>query len=104
MTEVLLTHSYFLHFDPKEFRAMMPYPPLGTLYAASYLRRRGISVALHDVMLAEREEEIVRAIQEHSPRLVAIYDDGFNYLSKMCLGVRNCPFLPAVVSCISRYS
>jgi radical SAM superfamily enzyme YgiQ (UPF0313 family) len=85
MTEVLLTHSYFLHFDPKEFRAMMPYPPLGTLYAASYLRRRGISVALHDVMLAEREEEIGRPIQAHSPRLVAIYDDGFNYLSKMCL-------------------
>ncbi|MGH2567858.1 MAG: B12-binding domain-containing radical SAM protein [Bacteroidota bacterium] len=85
MAEVLLTHSYFLRFDPKEYRAMMPYPPLGTLYAASSLRQRGISVAVHDVMLAEREEEILRAIQQHSPKLVVIYDDQFNYLTKMCL-------------------
>ncbi|MBF8294407.1 MAG: Radical domain protein [Bacteroidetes bacterium] len=52
MAQILLTHSYFLHFDPKELRAMMPYPPLGTLYAASYLRSSGFSVALHDVMLS----------------------------------------------------
>ena len=85
MVEVLLTHSYFLHFDPKEYRAMMPYPPLGTMYAASYLRQRGISVALHDVMLSDREEEIVSVLQRQRPPIVAIYDDGFNYLSKMCL-------------------
>ncbi|MGB2867324.1 MAG: radical SAM protein [Bacteroidota bacterium] len=64
---------------------MMPYPPLGTLYAASYLRQHGISVALHDVMLAATEEEIVPAIAAAQPSVVAIYDDGFNYLSKMCL-------------------
>lgn len=85
MTDVLLTHSYFLHFDPKEYRAMMPYPPLGTLYAASYLRRGGISVALHDVMFAEQESEIIPAIQHHKPKIVVIYDDQFNYLTKMCL-------------------
>ena len=85
MSDVLLTHSYFLHFDPKEFRAMMPYPPLGTLYGAAYLRSRGISVALHDVSLAEHEEEIVPAMQRHQPGIVVIYDDCFNYLTKMCL-------------------
>lgn len=85
MADILLTHSYFLRFDPKENRAMMPYPPLGTLYAASVLRQQGFSVALHDVMLAEREEEILSALQEHKPRLVVIYDDQFNYLTKMCL-------------------
>jgi radical SAM superfamily enzyme YgiQ (UPF0313 family) len=85
MTEVLLTHSYFLRFDPKEHRAMMPYPPLGTLYAANYLRQRGISVALHDVMLATNEEEIIPVIEQHRPTLLLIYDDQFNYLTKMCL-------------------
>ncbi|MBI4428931.1 MAG: radical SAM protein [Ignavibacteriales bacterium] len=85
MAEVLLTHSYFLHFDPKEQRAMMPYPPLGTLYAASYLKRKGISVAFHDVMLAKREDEIISALHSHKPKLVVIYDDQFNYLTKMCL-------------------
>ena len=85
MPEVLLTHSYFLHFDPKEYRAMMPYPPLGTLYAAAYLRSRGISVALHDVSLAKQEDEIVPAIERHRPQIVVIYDDCFNYLTKMCL-------------------
>ena len=85
MIDVLLTHSYFLRFDPKEFEAMMPYPPLGTLYAASVARRRGYSVALFDSMLAEREADIVPMISSHKPRVVVIYDDDFNYLTKMCL-------------------
>lgn len=85
MTEILLTHSYFLHFDPKEYRAMMPYPPLGTLYAASHLRKQGFSVALYDSMLADREDEILDAIKQHHPSVVVIYDDQFNYLTKMCL-------------------
>ena len=32
MSKVLLGQSYFLRFDPKLWRAMQPYPPLGTLY------------------------------------------------------------------------
>jgi hypothetical protein len=58
MSDVLFTHSYFLRFDPKEFRAMMPYPPLGTLYAASSVRSRGYSVGLFDSMLAVNEQEL----------------------------------------------
>lgn len=85
MAQILLTHSYFLHFDPKELRAMMPYPPLGTLYAASYLRSAGFSVALHDVMLAQHEGDIGEALAHHRPGVVVIYDDEFNYLTKMCL-------------------
>ena len=41
MIDVLLAHSYFLRFDPKLYAAMQPYPPLGTLYAAAYLRAHG---------------------------------------------------------------
>jgi anaerobic magnesium-protoporphyrin IX monomethyl ester cyclase len=86
MTDVLFTHSYFLHLDPKEHRAMMPYPPLGTLYAAAEARRQGYGVSLFDSMLAGSEYEIRTELDRHRPNVVVIYDDDFNYLTKMCLG------------------
>lgn len=85
MTDILFTHSYFLRFDPKEYRTMMPYPPLGTITAASYIREKGFSVAFHDVMLSESEDEILLSLKKFGPKLVVIYDDNFNYLTKMCL-------------------
>ena len=84
-TDALFTHSYFLRFDPKEYRANAPYPPLGTLYAASVARRRGYSVALFDSMLARSESDILPQLRTLTPRIVVIYDDDFNYLTKMCL-------------------
>lgn len=85
MTQILLGQSYFLRFDPKLWEAMQPYPPLGTLYAASYLRQHGYQIALFDAMLAESEEEWSRALDEHQPQYAILYEDNFNYLSKMCL-------------------
>jgi len=85
MTQILLGQSYFLRFDPKLWEAMQPYPPLGTLYAASYLRQHGYEVALFDAMLAESEDEWGKALDEHQPQYVILYEDNFNYLSKMCL-------------------
>ncbi|MBI4786851.1 MAG: B12-binding domain-containing radical SAM protein [Chloroflexi bacterium] len=85
MTRVLFGQSYYLRFDPKLHAAMQPYPPLGTLYAASYLRARGYSVALFDAMLASSEAEWERALDQHAPRFAVLYEDSFNYLSKMCL-------------------
>ena len=35
MSEVLFGQSSYLRFDPQEWATLMPYPPLGTLYAAS---------------------------------------------------------------------
>jgi hypothetical protein len=64
---------------------MQPYPPLGTLYAAAYLRARGCAVALFDAMLAASENEWDAALAEHAPRYAILYEDNFNYLSKMCL-------------------
>ncbi len=85
MVDVLLTHSYHLYFDRKQVRKMQPYPPLGTLYAAALLRQLGFSVALFDTMLEDPEQGFAAALECHRPRCVAIYEDNFNFLSKMCL-------------------
>ena len=85
MVDVLLAHSYFLKYDPKQLHKMRPYAPLATLYAASYLRSQGYSVALFDAMLSDGEHEFAQALVQHQPRFVALYEDNFNFLSKMCL-------------------
>src|SRR3954467_14854511 len=85
MPDVLFGQSYSLRFDPKLWAAMQPYPPLGTLYAASYLRSRGYEVGLFDAMLAESEAEWDAALEREKPRVAVLYEDNFNYLSKMCL-------------------
>jgi anaerobic magnesium-protoporphyrin IX monomethyl ester cyclase len=82
--DVILTHSYHLPYDRKQVRKMQPYPPLGTLYAASVLRSRGFSVAVFDTML-QSPAAFPEFLRRHQPRLVAIYEDDFNFLSKMCL-------------------
>lgn len=68
MSEVLLGPCYCLRFDPKLWEAMQPYPPLGTLYAASFLRSQGFSVSLFDATLAEStaqwEETLARIIRQ----------------------------------------
>ena len=64
---------------------MQPYAPLGTMYAAACARAKGYEVAIHDVMFMETPESIGVAIETFKPEVVVIYDDGFNYLTKMCL-------------------
>jgi radical SAM superfamily enzyme YgiQ (UPF0313 family) len=64
---------------------MQPYAPLGTLYAASALREGNISVAVFDTMLEDPEAGFINALKQSRPRIVAIYEDDFNFLSKMCL-------------------
>ncbi|HTP00505.1 MAG TPA: radical SAM protein [Anaerolineales bacterium] len=85
MSQVLFGQSYYLRFDPKLWKAMQPYPPLGTMYAASYLRERGYDVGLFDAMLAGSEDEWQAALEAHQPEYAILYEDNFNYLSKMCL-------------------
>lgn len=85
MTEILFGQSYYLRFDPKLWEAMQPYPPLGTLYAAAWLRSRGYEVSVFDAMLAASETEWALALDTQRPRLAVLYEDNFNYLSKMCL-------------------
>jgi radical SAM superfamily enzyme YgiQ (UPF0313 family) len=82
---VLFTHSYFLSFDEKQWNLMQPYAPLGTLFAAAFLRENGYEVALHDVMFLSDPKAIVPVLHSFRPDMLVIYDDGFNYLTKMCL-------------------
>ena len=83
--KLLFGQSYYLRFDQKLWDAMQPYPPLGTLYAAGYMRERGYDVALFDAMLADSEQEWAQALDTEQPEYAIIYEDNFNYLSKMCL-------------------
>ncbi len=86
MTErILFSHSYFLRFDPKQWATAQPYAPLGTLYAAAMLRDSGYEVKLFDTMFAERPGEVVDHLRQFGPDIFVICDDGFNYLTKMCL-------------------
>jgi anaerobic magnesium-protoporphyrin IX monomethyl ester cyclase len=85
MPKLLFGQSYYLKFDPKLWEAMQPYPPLGTMYAAAFMRERGYEVALFDAMLADSETEWAQALAREQPDYALIYEDNFNYLSKMCL-------------------
>ncbi len=83
--DVLFGQAYFLRFDPKLWDAQQPYAPLGAMYAAACARERGYSVAMFDAMLAASEDEWAASLDRHRPRLAVLYEDNFNYLSKMCL-------------------
>jgi radical SAM superfamily enzyme YgiQ (UPF0313 family) len=85
MSKIVFTHSYFLRFDPKQWATGQPYAPLGTLYAASVMRENGHEVFFHDSMFAFGAEDALPIIERRKPDFFVIYDDGFNYLTKMCL-------------------
>lgn len=86
MLSILVCHSYFLGFDPKQVARGKPYPPLATLQVAGLLRRAGHEVALFDAMLASGIDEYDRKLAAVAPQVVVFYEDTFNFLSKMCLG------------------
>lgn len=85
MKKVLFCHSYFLSFDPKQWELQQPYPPLATIYAASLIRNIGFEVRLFDPMFSKDPGEISSHLDSFAPDFLVIYEDGFNYLTKMCL-------------------
>lgn len=85
MLDILFANTYYYRFDQKQWKNHMPYPPLGTIYAASYLRENDYKVDLFDTCLLENTSEIEAIISTKKPKYFVIYDDGFNYLTKMCL-------------------
>jgi len=71
MSDLLLTHGYFLFEDEKEIQIMRPYPTLGLLYISSYLRRAGYDVEIFDSTFAARENLFDRLAA--SPGVLGIY-------------------------------
>ena len=60
MTDLLLTHGYFLWEDEKEREIMKPYAPLGLLYISAYLKRAGFDVETFDTTFSDREALVAR--------------------------------------------
>jgi anaerobic magnesium-protoporphyrin IX monomethyl ester cyclase len=87
MSNVLITHSYFYQLDQKQWQAKQPYPPLGTLQAAAVIRSNNFDTYFFDVGLKANAQSIEPTLKEITPTYFVIYDDGFNYLTKMCLTV-----------------
>jgi anaerobic magnesium-protoporphyrin IX monomethyl ester cyclase len=90
MSCVLLTHSNHIFSDVKQTDKMQPYPPLQTLLAAAVLRQHAIGVQLFDPALCNSgqhspAEDFSQAVHRHNPWLIAVCEDDFNFLSKMCL-------------------
>ena len=85
MLSILVAHSYFLRLDPKQSGRAKPYPPLATLQVATLLRGHGHDVRLFDAMLSAGVAEYQQTLAAARPGVVLLYEDNFNFLSKMCL-------------------
>ena len=86
MVDVLLAHAFYLDNDTKQREEKFrPYPPLATLYAAAMLRESGLNVDLFDATLEKEGDAFKKYLESTQPKLLAIYEDSFNFLSKMCL-------------------
>ncbi len=83
--KILIGQSYFRVLDKKEQMRNMPYAPLGCLYAATILKELGHEVEFFDAMLSKGVNELISKINFIKPDVLVIYDDEFNYLTKMCL-------------------
>jgi radical SAM superfamily enzyme YgiQ (UPF0313 family) len=70
--DLLLTHGYFLHEDPKEQQIMKPYAPLGLLYLSSYLRATGFDVEIYDSTFGSRDA-LFRILETETPATLGIY-------------------------------
>ena len=70
--DILLTHGYFLHEDPKELQIMKPYAPLGLLYLSSYLRGKGFAVEIYDSTFGSRDA-LFRILETERPATLGIY-------------------------------
>ena len=86
MLNIQLGHSYFLRYDRKQWERGKPYPPLATIQVAALLRQLGHRISLFDAMLADGVEDYAASLHAARPDVVVLYEDNFNFLTKMCLG------------------
>jgi len=82
---ILFAHGHLLRRDAKQFAIGKPYAPLATLFAAAHARTFGHEVVLYDPMLEADTSGFRRAVERVRPDIVVLYDDSFNWFTKMCL-------------------
>ena len=82
---IFVTHSYFYQLDPKQWANKTPYPPLATITALAHIESNGFPADFYDGALDPSPKKCQDALKEAQPDVVVIYEDGFNYLTKMCL-------------------
>lgn len=70
--KIFLTHGYFLNDDPKEKIIMKPYAPLGILYIAAYLERKGFSNHVYDTTFSAMLD-LEKHLIDYKPDVLAIY-------------------------------
>jgi anaerobic magnesium-protoporphyrin IX monomethyl ester cyclase len=101
---ILTTHSYFLKHDAKQLARMTPYSPLSTLIATALLRESGHAVAHFDSTFAGGIDEFESALDCHRPAVVAIMEDNFNFLTKMCTVSRRQDAVAMIAAAVKRGS
>jgi len=72
MSDLLLTHGYFLYEDPKELQILKPYAPLGLLYICAHLRAKGFDVEVFDTTFSTTQE-LRRHLETERPSVLGIY-------------------------------
>jgi anaerobic magnesium-protoporphyrin IX monomethyl ester cyclase len=70
--DLLLTHGYFMHEDPKELQIRKPYVPLGLLYLCSHLRMHGVGVEVFDTTFASRSD-LYSTLENNEPSVLGVY-------------------------------
>ena len=72
--KILLANTYYLSKDASASpRGLHPYPPLGLLYLAAYLRRDpSWNVEVFDATFASDEGEFITALKTSRPDVVGI--------------------------------
>lgn len=72
MSDLLLTHGYFMFDDPKELQILKPYAPLGILYLCSHLRAKGFNVDVFDTTFTSRDL-LFGHLRTEKPGVLGVY-------------------------------
>ena len=77
-----------MNHDAKQMARMTPYSPLSSLIAAARLRDDGNAVEFFDATFADGLSAFEGILDRANPSVVAIMEDNFNFLTKMCTARR----------------
>lgn len=84
MTDIFLTHGYFLQEDAKEQEIMRPYPPLGLLYVSGHLKREGFNAFLFDATF-QSMSTLQDALLDKRPKILALYTNLMTKLNVLAI-------------------